>query len=453
MASTNTANGCKYREEHYPRLSYSQGPRQPRGRAGGPPFRATQTNVVEFPGACLPQAGRIPSVFEGCGFRRSAANQTNELQPPNHLVQQLLQLSFDRTFVQLFFRFPSGTLGQERNMKRYFQRYRDDRFALTTLQNPNLEVRTYAELVQAAQQEREWQPTALGIPETQPPATPAAPDSIPSAAFCENVASAPPEPAPAAPAPLDSANSDAGNPDFTSPNSTNDDAQQILESLVADVATAGTALPSLPSSPSSDDELSAPSTPKPSHKTKKRPKTKSRRKYKDESHEPTFLERHSRKCSICRHPQRQQIDESFLHWRSPATIMHCFGIENETTIYHHAHAFNFFALRNRNLQSAPSNIVEDIDRHSFTGAEMLDAVRALAHLTADGRWIHPTSKSEVMYSIQRLPAGAGLPAAQPGLSAGACLPNRQANEPILIASPPNIKNRRKPLKTILSYSG
>src|SRR5580658_8078188 len=219
-------------------------------------------------------------------------------------------------------------------MKRYFQRYRDDRFALTTLQNPNLEVRTYAELVQAAQQEREWQPTALRIPATQPLATPAAPDSIPTSGIPVNDESTALDPAPTIPAPLDSANSDAANPDFASPNSTNDDAQQILESLVADVVTTGTALPSFPSLPSSDDELPAPPSPKPRHKTKKRPKTKSRRKYKDESAEPTFLERHSRKCSICRHPQRQQIDESFLHWRSPATIMHCFGIENETTIYH-----------------------------------------------------------------------------------------------------------------------
>jgi hypothetical protein len=339
-------------------------------------------------------------------------------------------------------------------MKRYFQRYRDDRFALTTLQNPNLEVRTYAELVQAAQQEREWQPTAIRIPATQTLANPPAPDSIPTTAFPENVASAPPEPAPAAPAPLHSATSDAGNPDFTSPNSTNDDAQQILESLVADVVTAGTALPSLPSLPSNDDELSAPPTPKPRREAKK----KSRRKYKDESAEPTFLERHSRKCSICRHPQRQQIDESFLHWRSPATIMHCFGIENETTIYHHAHAFNFFALRNRNLQSALSNVIEDIDRHHFTGAEMLDAVRALAHLSEDGRWIHHTSKSEVMYSMQRLPAVAGLPAAaglpahRNALSAGAD-PSAAADNEILIASPPNIRKPRKPLKTILTYSG
>jgi len=65
-------------------------------------------------------------------------------------------------------------------MKRYFQRFRDDRFALSTLQNPNCEVRTYAELVQSAPQERENQPGAAQIAATQPLATPPAPDSIPT---------------------------------------------------------------------------------------------------------------------------------------------------------------------------------------------------------------------------------------------------------------------------------
>jgi len=79
-------------------------------------------------------------------------------------------------------------------MKRYFQRYRDDRFALTTLQNPNIEVRTYAQLVQAAQQGREWQARAAQYAAPQPLGTPGAPDSIPTTAFPENVASAAPAP-------------------------------------------------------------------------------------------------------------------------------------------------------------------------------------------------------------------------------------------------------------------
>src|SRR5271156_5413638 len=97
--------------------------------------------------------------------------------------------------------------------------------------------------------------------------------------------------------------------------------------------------------------------------------------------------------------------------------MHCFDLKTETSIYHHAHAFNFFAQRNRNLQSALANIVETIDTCDFTGTEMLQAVRSLAHLSEDGRWIHPTSKSEFMFSMHRRPAAAGSPASYAALPA------------------------------------
>ena len=144
-------------------------------------------------------------------------------------------------------------------MERFFQYFRDDRFALTTLQNPNIKVRTYAQLVQAAEQEREWQTRAAQYAAPQPHATPATPDSIPSTAFPENVASTAPDPDPTALAPLDSAIPDSANPDSTNPDFTNDDAQQLLDSLVADVATAGS---SLPSSSSADDEILIASPPK-----------------------------------------------------------------------------------------------------------------------------------------------------------------------------------------------
>jgi len=86
-------------------------------------------------------------------------------------------------------------------MKRWFRNFRDDRFVLTTLQNPNLEVRTYSELVQAAERERKIQQAAAPIPATQAPAFPSAPapDPLPAA------------PAPIVSAPLDSANLDSAS--------------------------------------------------------------------------------------------------------------------------------------------------------------------------------------------------------------------------------------------------
>lgn len=295
-----------------------------------------------------------------------------------------------------------------------FRRFRDARFALTTLQNPTIELRTYAELVQAAEQARQNQPAPAQIPATQEQA--ALGDSDATA----TVISA----APAAPDPLPAA----------------------------------FALPA--------DELGLTNhpTPKPSPNTKSRPKSKSPRKSNsgtgnpacpertrracaspatptetealdEDDSELTAIERHARKCSICHHPELQSIDEAFLHWRSPLTIMHCFGILSETTIYRHAHAFNFFALRNRNLPSALGNVIEDIDKRVFTGTEMINAVRALAHFNEDGRWISPTSKSEIVYSMQRPHAvQAALPAAQPAL------PARRQAEPIPIGSAPLLEN-------------
>jgi hypothetical protein len=62
---------------------------------------------------------------------------------------------------------------------RRFPKFRDPRLALTTLQNPNIEVRTYAQLIQAARpfvaQPLLAVQDAARFSATQPPATPAAP--------------------------------------------------------------------------------------------------------------------------------------------------------------------------------------------------------------------------------------------------------------------------------------
>src|SRR5271156_2436503 len=60
---------------------------------------------------------------------------------------------------------------------RRFRKFRDDRFALTTLQNPNIEVRTHAELVAAAQRDREIQrqASAPAVIEAIPPPPPPPP--------------------------------------------------------------------------------------------------------------------------------------------------------------------------------------------------------------------------------------------------------------------------------------
>jgi hypothetical protein len=335
-------------------------------------------------------------------------------------------------------------------MKRIFRRFRDDRFALTTLQNPPLEVRTHAELVAAAERERQNQPGAAPIPATQEQAAPG--DSDAPVTLSWN-APASPEPVPAALAALDSAISEPAIPDSASEeacevasNETRQAVQQLADLL--GVSLAPQSLTESPALPEVEVNLTNHRAPKPRRKAKS--KSKSRRKSHRGTRNPacassappaenedleqedlsglTLAERHSRKCYICNHPDREYIEEAFLQWRSPDTIMRRWDIKAKTTIYHHAHALNLFGPRTRNLQYALGNIIENADFQGFTPKDILHAIRALAHMNEDGRWIHPTSKSEVLFSSQRLPAG------QAGL------PTRQASQPILIATAPELKN-------------
>ncbi|MGD0427707.1 MAG: hypothetical protein ABSC10_13385 [Candidatus Acidiferrales bacterium] len=60
-------------------------------------------------------------------------------------------------------------------MKRRFRKFIDDRFALTTLQNPAIELRSHAELVAAAERGRQILQQAAAPPANPPPVAAAPP--------------------------------------------------------------------------------------------------------------------------------------------------------------------------------------------------------------------------------------------------------------------------------------
>src|SRR5580704_2028189 len=75
---------------------------------------------------------------------------------------------------------------------------------------------------------------------------------------------------------------------------------------------------------------------------------------------PDFL-RHARKCCICRHPRREEIESDFLVWRNPRQIMREYGLAHHAAIYRHAHATGLATRRRENAYSALDSIVEQID--------------------------------------------------------------------------------------------
>lgn len=123
------------------------------------------------------------------------------------------------------------------------------------------------------------------------------------------------------------------------------------------------------------------------------------------------IERHSRICSICRHPLAALINESFLQWMSPYSIIEQFHISSRGVLYHHAHVFNLFELRDRTLRRALGNIIEQSDRVRPTARDIINAACAFAHINEEGMWVQPVSVSQTQVIVS--PDGAAEALAGP----------------------------------------
>lgn len=92
-------------------------------------------------------------------------------------------------------------------------------------------------------------------------------------------------------------------------------------------------------------------------------------------HAPINLGRHQAQCSICRHPQRQEIEEAWVGWGYPGQIAKDFDISRDA-VYRHAHATNLFAKRRANLKVICEKVLERVDRTQFTGSNFMSMLRA-----------------------------------------------------------------------------
>jgi hypothetical protein len=135
---------------------------------------------------------------------------------------------------------------------------------------------------------------------------------------------------------------------------------------------------------------------------------------------PDFL-RHARKCCICRHPLREEIESDFLLWRNPRQIMKEYELAHHAAIYRHAHATGLATRRRENAYSVLDSIVEQVDDVQVTASTILRAMRAYSCLTPKGRWIDPPRR--IIHEVRR-PASAA-PARAPRKEA----PTRKAAVP------------------------
>jgi hypothetical protein len=105
------------------------------------------------------------------------------------------------------------------------------------------------------------------------------------------------------------------------------------------------------------------------------------------SHVPDFS-RHSRRCSICSHPDRDAIEGEFIRWRSPQKIAKDYDLPDRTAIYRHAHAAGLFQARRSHIGRVLESFLETIDDSPPSDFDPVTrAVRVYAHLDHEGNWL------------------------------------------------------------------
>ena len=104
------------------------------------------------------------------------------------------------------------------------------------------------------------------------------------------------------------------------------------------------------------------------------------------------LGRHRRNCTVCSHPRRQEIEDDFVAWRSPATIATEYGLADRNNVYRHARALDLFAKRQRNIRAALERIIERVGDVDVTAAAGVAAIQAYAKINANGQWVDRTEQ-------------------------------------------------------------
>ena len=116
-----------------------------------------------------------------------------------------------------------------------------------------------------------------------------------------------------------------------------------------------------------------------------------------------LLERHSRRCIICHHPEREAIEEEFVHWRAPWKLAQDYKLADCRNVYRHARAAGLLLQRRERLHSALDAFVESVDDVTFTGDTILRAMRAYSCIDSHGRLTEIPTQVQFSTSIDGPP--------------------------------------------------
>jgi hypothetical protein len=97
--------------------------------------------------------------------------------------------------------------------------------------------------------------------------------------------------------------------------------------------------------------------------------------------------RHESHCIICSHPRRQEIEDDYVAWKSPAIIVLDYKLSNRSLVYRHAAATGLDLKRARNIRAALERIVERVDDVDVTAASVVQASALIARINTRGELV------------------------------------------------------------------
>ncbi len=112
-------------------------------------------------------------------------------------------------------------------------------------------------------------------------------------------------------------------------------------------------------------------------------------------------ERHARKCQICSHPEREDIEQAYLRWTPPGVIVKEFNISYPATLYLHVNAVGLAAERRRHMNSALDQIIEKAPDIRPTGRDIIEAIKVSSQMDERGVYLTPPRRTEITHIHQK----------------------------------------------------
>jgi hypothetical protein len=112
--------------------------------------------------------------------------------------------------------------------------------------------------------------------------------------------------------------------------------------------------------------------------------------------------RHKRGCRICAHQLREEIEQDFIGWKSPAKITREYELRDRASVYRHAHALGLFAKRARNVRAALEKIIEQAGDVPVNAAAVVHAIATYARINGQGHLVERSEQVNLNDLFERM---------------------------------------------------